>query len=161
VPEILVFSCSDWYHIGPKLKLAHEQLLMPLQSSYSTTQWLCGCYNLLRSYLWHGKQAVIKWELLCLPKSEGGLGIAPRLAARRFSEMPGIDCNETFAPVTRHNGIRTLLATATIEDLVIHQLDDTTAYLNGSIEEEIYLDIFQVIHLIRLVVLILCSTRLV
>ena len=64
-----------------------------------------------------------------------------RLVARGFTQRPGIDFHETFAPVARLSSFRTLTALAVENDLTIHQLDITTAYLNGRIEEEIYMDL--------------------
>jgi len=63
-----------------------------------------------------------------------------RLVARGFSQRPGIDFYETFAPVARLGSIRMLTALAAQNDMKIHQLDITTAYLNGIIEEEIYME---------------------
>lgn len=62
-----------------------------------------------------------------------------RLVARGFSQQPGIDFHETFAPVARLSSFRILTALAIENDMIIHQLDITTAYLNGIIEEEIFM----------------------
>ena len=62
-----------------------------------------------------------------------------RLVAKGFSQKPNIDYFDTFAPVTRISSIRVLLALASIHRLVIHQMDVKTAFLNGELEEEIYM----------------------
>jgi len=61
--------------------------------------------------------------------------------AKGFSQKPGIDFRETFAPVARMSSIRTICALAVQNDLEVHQLDITTAYLNRKIDEEIYMKI--------------------
>lgn len=60
-----------------------------------------------------------------------------RLVARGFTQRPGIDYNETWAPVAKLSSIKLLLATAVNEKLKLHQLGVTTAYLNGDLEEKI------------------------
>ena len=62
-----------------------------------------------------------------------------RLVAKEFSQKPNIDYFDTFAPVTRISSIRVLLALVSIHRLVIHQMDVKTAFLNGELEEEIYM----------------------
>jgi hypothetical protein len=51
----------------------------------------------------------------------------------------GVDFEEVFAPVSRHVTLRTLLAMAASRDLEIDQLDIKTAFLNGNLEEEIWM----------------------
>ena len=53
---------------------------------------------------------------------------------------PVLDYDETLAPVARFDTIRTLLALAIQSDLLIHQMDVVTAFLNGIIDEEIYME---------------------
>lgn len=64
-----------------------------------------------------------------------------RLVARDFSQLPGVDFGETFAPVVRLNSIRIVSALAAQCNMKIHQLDVTTAYLNGELEEQIFMEI--------------------
>jgi transposase InsO family protein len=62
-----------------------------------------------------------------------------RLVARGNHQRPGIDYNESFSPVMRLESLRTLLALAAIRDLDIMQFDITSAYLHGTLKEEIYM----------------------
>ena len=62
-----------------------------------------------------------------------------RLVAKGYSQTEGIDFNETFAPVAKFNSIRVLLALAAQQDFEVHQMDVKTAFLNGDLEEEIYM----------------------
>lgn len=64
-----------------------------------------------------------------------------RLVARGFSQQYLLDYNETFAPVARITTFRLILAFANQNNLLIHQMDVKTAFLNGFLEEEIYMKI--------------------
>ena len=60
--------------------------------------------------------------------------------ARGFEQRFGVDVFETFAPVPRIETVRTMLAVATIRKLFMLQFDIATAFLNGVVEEDIYLE---------------------
>lgn len=64
-----------------------------------------------------------------------------RLVARGFSQQYLLEYFETFAPVARITTFRFLIAFANQNNLLIHQMDVKTAFLNGSLEEEIYMRI--------------------
>jgi hypothetical protein len=57
--------------------------------------------------------------------------------ARGFSQIRGIDYDESFVPVARYSSIRSILALSTQMGCRIHELDVKTAFLNGIIEEEV------------------------
>lgn len=61
-----------------------------------------------------------------------------RLVVRGCAQRQGIDYQETFSPVVKYNSIRYLLSLAASEGLRITHMDVTTAYLNGELEEDIY-----------------------
>lgn len=64
-----------------------------------------------------------------------------RIVARGFSQKPGMDFNETFAPVARLNSIRFLVAIAAHYKMHIHHCDVTIAFLNSPITEDIYMEV--------------------
>lgn len=64
-----------------------------------------------------------------------------RLVARGFSQRKGVDYFETFSPVIRSTSIRVLMALAVKNEMVVHQMDVVTAYLNGELDEKIYMEI--------------------
>jgi hypothetical protein len=63
-----------------------------------------------------------------------------RLVAKGFMQIPGIDYDETFSPVAHFESIRLLLALAVLEDWEIYQLDIKSAFLNGVLNKEIYME---------------------
>ena len=58
-----------------------------------------------------------------------------RLVAQGFSQVPGVDYFDTYAPVAQLTSIRTVLAFAAAEDLETGQIDMKGAYLNGELAE--------------------------
>lgn len=63
-----------------------------------------------------------------------------RLVACGYSQKFGIDFNETFAPVVRHSTIRLLFAIGNQLDMDMEHLDVTTAFLNGELDEQIFME---------------------
>eukprot|EP00253_Pinus_taeda_P006802 PITA_06802 len=63
-----------------------------------------------------------------------------RFVARGFSEIEGIDYEETFAPVARYSSIQMILALLAQMGWHIHQMDVKNAFLNRIIEEEVYIE---------------------
>ncbi|KAH9770959.1 hypothetical protein KPL71_012540 [Citrus sinensis] len=63
-----------------------------------------------------------------------------RLAAKGFTQKHGVDFNEVFSLVVKYSSIRVLLAITAFNDLELDQMDVKTAFLHGSLEEEILMD---------------------
>ena len=57
-----------------------------------------------------------------------------------FSQVEGIDYNETFAPVAKMNSIRLVLSLAALHNWEVHQMDVKSAFLYGDLQEEIYIE---------------------
>jgi transposase InsO family protein len=62
-----------------------------------------------------------------------------RLCAQGFSQRPGLDYDDTFAPTSKLSTLRTFLSIVASHDLECYQLDVTTAFLNARIDGEIYM----------------------
>ena len=81
-----------------------------------------------------------KWVLKVKRDANGNLDrFKARLVAQGYSQAQGVDYNEVFSPVARYSTLRTLIALANANDWEIHQMDVKTAFLNGSIDTEIYM----------------------
>ena len=63
-----------------------------------------------------------------------------RLVCKRYAQEEGIDYGETFYLVARLEGVRTLLANATYKGFKFYQMDVKSAFLNGVLEEEVYIE---------------------
>ena len=63
-----------------------------------------------------------------------------RFISRGFSQKEGIDYEENFAPAARYMSIRTVLSLEARMKWRLHQMDVKTAFLNGVIEEEVYIE---------------------
>jgi hypothetical protein len=61
-----------------------------------------------------------------------------RLVAQGYSQVEGLDFEETFAPVAHLEAIRILLAFVVSKGFKLYQMDVKSAFLNGDIQEEVY-----------------------
>ena len=76
-----------------------------------------------------------KWVLKIKRKANGTID---KYNARLVTKE-GIGYEETFSPVVRFTSIRLILAIVASMDLELYQMDVKTAFLNGDLEEEIYM----------------------
>jgi len=82
-----------------------------------------------------------KWILKKKLKPDGSVEkYKARLVAKGFKQKENIDFFDTFSPITRITSIRVLIALTTIHNLEVHQMDVKTVFLNGELEEEIYME---------------------
>lgn len=63
-----------------------------------------------------------------------------RLVAQGYTQVEGIDFDETFAPVAWIESIRLLFGIACYVGYTLHQMDVKCAFLNGDLEEEAYVE---------------------
>lgn len=83
-----------------------------------------------------------RWVFKIKRKQDGSINCyKARLVARGHEQKHGIDYNEVFAPVARYETIRTFLAGCVEAEMYIHQMDVVTAYVQGDLSDEIYMEL--------------------
>ena len=89
-----------------------------------------------------GKKAIkSRWTFDIKPETNGRPPrYKARFVAKGFSQIPGIDFNETYASVVAHDTLRLFMSTVAAMDMDMIQLDVKTAFLYGHIDEEIYIE---------------------
>jgi len=97
------------------------------------------------------------WELVPRPKDKNVIGIKwifknklnengevirnkARLVCKGYVQQEGIDFEETFAPVARLKAIRMFLALSSFQKFKVFQMDVKSTFLNGDLEEEVYIE---------------------
>jgi hypothetical protein len=82
-----------------------------------------------------------KWIFKRKLKADGSIDkYKARLVVKGYRQTEGLDYFDTYSPVTRITSIRMLIAFAALNNLEIHQMDVKTAFLNGDLDEEIYME---------------------
>ncbi|GJW78954.1 retrotransposon protein, putative, ty1-copia subclass [Tanacetum coccineum] len=89
----------------------------------------------------NGKTVGSKWLFKKKTDMDGAVHTyKARLVAKGYTQTPGIDYEETFSPVADIRAIRILIAIAAYYDYEIWQMDVKTAFLNGYLNEEVYME---------------------
>ena len=83
----------------------------------------------------------LKWVYKLKKDTEGAIvKYKARLVAKGYVQRQGVDYDEVFAPVARIETVRVLLALAAQEDWKVHHMDVKSAFLNGDLTEEVYVE---------------------
>ena len=97
------------------------------------------------------------WDLIPLPKgrklvrckrvyknkyaSNGSVErLKARLVTKFFSQVKGIDYNETFSPVAKMNSIYLVLSLSALHNWEFHQIDVNSIFLQGNLQKEIFME---------------------
>ena len=75
-----------------------------------------------------------------MDESENVIRNKARIVSQGYTQIKGINFEETFTPVVRLEAIRMTLAFASFKDFKLFQMDIKSAFLNGFTKEEVYVD---------------------
>ena len=82
-----------------------------------------------------------KWVFRNKLNEDGKVSInKEKLVCKGYSQEEGIDYGETFSPISRLEGVGTLLAYATHRGFKVYQMDVKSAFLNEILDEEVYIE---------------------
>ncbi|KAI3723297.1 hypothetical protein L2E82_34775 [Cichorium intybus] len=120
---------------GPESAKWKEAMDSEIKSMYDNQVW-----NLVDNV--PGRKTVgCKWIFKKKTDMDGKVHtFKARLVAKGFTQTPGIDYDETFSPVAKIKSIRIMLAIAAFHDYEIWQMDVKTAFLNGKLTEDVYMN---------------------
>ncbi|PKI50935.1 hypothetical protein CRG98_028665 [Punica granatum] len=104
--------------------------------------------SILRNHTWElvdlptgCKPLGSKWIFKRKMKADGSIDkYKTRLVIKGYKQKEGLNYFDTYSPVTRINSIRMILAIAALRNLEVHQMDVKTAFPNGDLDEEIYME---------------------
>ena len=88
----------------------------------------------------HGKKPIgLRWIFKLKKNSNGEIAkYKARLVAKGYEQKAGVDYEEVFAPMARMETVRLIIALAAHNLWYIHHLDVKSAFLNGDLEEVVY-----------------------
>jgi len=113
-----------------KEAIRNEMDLIMSNGTWEVVEWPYGC-----------KPIGCKWVFKKKLRPDGTIErYKARLVAEGYTQREGEDFFDTYSRVARLTTIRVLLSLAASHGLLIHQMDVKTTFLNGELEEEIYMD---------------------
>lgn len=152
---IVVESSSDddieWNEAEYAL-LANDISFSQAVTGPDATEWKDAIYDEIKSLVENDT-----WELVERPKNVNVVGCRivlknkhkadgrlekrkARIVAKGFSQRPGIDFSDTFAPVARLASLRMLIALSAQQEMSLSQLDIASAYLHGILDVDVYME---------------------
>ena len=147
-PDYLVYIGEQDYDIGSVTDpITYEEAVSCPQSEL----WLDAMRDEIQSMRYNGV-----WELIELPEGHRPIGckwvyktkrdskgkvekFKSRLVAKGFTQREGVDYEATFSPVSSKDSFRVIMALVAHFDMELHQMDVKTAFLNGDLNEEVYM----------------------
>ena len=139
------------FHMTADIKVPEPRTWKQAMRSSNAEQWKKAAEAEFQSLMKHET-----WDLVTLPpgkKLVGGRWVfrakhdengqierfKGRYVAQGFTQVHGEDYNEIFSPVVRWESVRTLISMAVQNNMLLHQMDVETAFLNGLLSDEIYM----------------------
>ena len=146
-PDAPMDSARWIYHYIRHASTSQPLTYREAMSRPDAKQWEIAMQEEIKSQMENGtwilvkrpnNRRVVKCKWVYDIKSDGRY--KARLVAKGFTQIEGIDFQETFSPVARYEAIRLLLAHAALEDWELEAMDIKTAFLYGELDEEIYME---------------------
>jgi transposase InsO family protein/predicted RNA binding protein YcfA (HicA-like mRNA interferase family) len=90
-----------------------------------------------------GKKAIgCRWVFKIKRNADGTIErYKGRIVAKGYAQRQGVDYTDTFAPTARFGALRTVIALAAVEDMELESVDISTAFLNGDIDADVYMQV--------------------
>jgi histone deacetylase 1/2 len=125
-----------------------EEAMQSLEKEYWLGATDSEMHSLIKNQTWRlvprpldRKVLKNKWVFVIKRKADGSIErYKARLVIKGFEEIFGIDYDDIYSPVLRFESLRFFLIFAAVLDYEIHQMDVKTAFLNGEIDKEIYME---------------------
>ena len=151
-PEVGVKTRSKLRNISENLAFLSQSEPKNIEEALTDEYWIIAMQEELNQF-----ERNRVWDLVERPKDLNVIGTKwvfrnkvdefgtvirnkARLVAQGYNQEEGIDFDETFAPVARLESIRILLAFACFLNFTLFQMDIKSAFLNGFINEEVYVE---------------------
>lgn len=147
------FVCNVCFNVNPvyDVSLAEPKTFKEAMLSIDSEQWSEAMNNEINSLkeneTWEmvnlpkGRKAIpCKWIYRIKTNPDGSIDkYKARLVVKGYSQKKGLDYSETFSPVVKISTIRAVISIAAEDNLSLSQFDVSTAFLYGSLKEEIYM----------------------
>lgn len=133
-------------------EIIEPQTIDQVENSPQRSEWIAAAEReyeaLMNNETWSlvelppGRKSVgCKWVFKAKYTPDGNVDrYKARLVAKGYAQKAGVDYDETYSPVVSFPSLRAVLAEAVDRGMHIHQMDVVTAFLNGSLDEDIYMD---------------------
>jgi hypothetical protein len=144
--EHFVYNCVDEAHLDD------PKTLVEIMTRSDKKKWLTAMQDeyssLMKNKTWEEttlpkgcKTVKNKWIFKTKKDASGKIvRFKARLVAKGYSQIPGVDFHETFSPVVRYTSLRILIAFAAEQGFKVYQFDAVTAFLQGRLDECIYME---------------------
>lgn len=145
-----LYNENDEVHLDEELYLMGVEEPMNYSQAVKDRNWKIAMekemHSIEANHTWKltelpaGKKTIgLKWILKLKKDAQGNITKQKaRLVAKGYVQEQGVDFDEVYAPVTRLETVRLLLALAAKCEWEVHHLDVKTAFLNGDISEDVY-----------------------
>jgi hypothetical protein len=147
-----LMDCSKEVECATVAFLEEPQNIEEALTCENSKEWECAMQEEYDSFMTNNTWTLVplpvgrkpvsyKWAFKIKQNANGEVErYKARLVARGSTQTYGVDYNKNFALAAKFTSIRCILALAALEDMEIRQMDVKTAFINGELQEEIYME---------------------